>query len=353
MKKNNPYITEPRANAYLIGHKEAEDAFLNAWKSNKLHNSWLLCGEKGIGKATLAYKMARFLLSADEMKKETYQNIDVSDKSQVFQQIADCACYNLKSIERDYTEEDKKKIIKAIKAGEPLSDEGLQNLKKSAVIKIDEVRTINEFMFKTSYDDRWKIVIIDSVDDMNINSANALLKILEEPPTKSMLILISHNPNSLLATIKSRCNRVNLNPLTENEVASLLRRYRPETDETSVKKIAAMSEGSIGKAINYVDNDILGMNDKLCKVLSAGPRFKINDLLDFADAAVEDEQSYLMAKGVILKFLCEQVESGSLVEEMTEIWQNALKIFAETERINMDKKHGIINIVYQICKNMR
>lgn len=343
----------PRMNTYLLGHKEAEDMFLESWKSGKLHNSWLVCGQKGIGKATLAYKIARFMLSADENNREQYSNIEVSPKAKVCEEIAQNACYNLKIIERDFVDEDRKKVIKAIKDGEPMDEEELKNLRKSAVIKIDEVRTINEFMLKTSYDNRWKIVIVDSVDDMNVNSANALLKILEEPPARSMLILISHNPDRLLPTIKSRCIKLTLKPLQENEVASLLRRYRPQTEEADIKKIATLSEGSIGTAIEYADNNVLQYYDGLCKLAFAGDRFLLSDMLSFADNAVKSEDSYNIAKSVVLKFLAEVVQEGKNVEKTVEVWQNAIKTFSDTERLNMDKRQAFINIIYQICKNMQ
>jgi len=352
MEEQDSTNVSPRANQYLLGHKEAEDLFLESWKNGKIHNSWLICGQKGIGKATLAYKIARFMLSSDENKREKYTNIDVSPKDKVCEEISQNACYNLKVIERDFIEEDRKKVIKAIKDGEPMGDDELKNLRKSAVIKVDEVRTINEFMLKTSYDNRWKIVVVDSIDDMNINSANALLKILEEPPARSMLILISHNPDRLLPTIKSRCIKLMLKPLDEMVVASLLRRYRPQIEETDIKKIASMSEGSIGTAIEYADNNVLNYYEGLCKLASDGGKFLLSDMLSFADDATKSEETYGIAKDVILKFLGSLVQSGKNVENVVEVWQNAIKTFSETERLNMDKRHAIINIIYKICKNM-
>lgn len=115
------------------------------------------------------------------------------------------------------------------------------------------VRTINEFLAKKSSNDGWRVVIVDSIDDLNNAGANAILKILEEPPAKTVIMLISHNPNRLLPTIRSRCAKMNLKPLAENEVASLLRRYRPELSEKAVKGLAELSSGSIGKAIRYAD----------------------------------------------------------------------------------------------------
>ena len=106
-------------------------------------------------------------------------------------------------------------------------------------------------------------MIIDSIDDMNAAASNALLKILEEPPAKSILLLISHNVGRLLPTIKSRCAKLILKPLAENTVISLLRRYRPELSEDKIKGIAKISSGSIGKALRYVDGDALSMYENL------------------------------------------------------------------------------------------
>lgn len=108
-------------------------------------------------------------------------------------------------------------------------------MKKSAIIKVDDVRTINEFLSKKSSNDNWRVVIVDSIDEMNANGANAILKILEEPPYKTIIMLISHNPGRLLPTIKSRCAKLALRPLEVGETASLIRRYRPEVNEKMLK----------------------------------------------------------------------------------------------------------------------
>lgn len=131
------------------------------------------------------------------------------------------------------------------------------------------MRTINEFLAKKSSNDGWRVVIVDSIDDLNNAGANAILKILEEPPAKTVIMLISHNPNRLLPTIRSRCAKMNLKPLAENEVASLLRRYRPELSEKAVKGLAELSSGSVGKAIRYADNAALASYDDLCKIIYA------------------------------------------------------------------------------------
>ena len=147
MPEGLSYIS-PRDNSYLLGHEEAENFLLEAWKNNSLHNSWLFSGVEGIGKATLAYKFARFLLSADTSRKDQYVSLDVSPDNQVFKLVSNNAHPDLKIIERDYTDADRRKIIKAIKDGEQLSGEEMQGLKRSAFIRVADVRTINEFLSK-------------------------------------------------------------------------------------------------------------------------------------------------------------------------------------------------------------
>lgn len=188
-----------------------------------------------------------FLLSADNTRKDSYTSLDVSPASPVFKLVSNNSHPDLKIIERDYTDTDKKKILKAIKDGEQLSSGEMKELKKSAFIRVDDVRTINEFLSKRSSNDGWRIVIIDSIDDMNVASANAVLKILEEPPHKTLLLLISHNPNQLLPTIKSRCAKIELKPLSDANVASLLRRYRPELSETAVKRLPPYHPEALGR----------------------------------------------------------------------------------------------------------
>ena len=155
---------QPYENSYFIGHEEAERMFLNAWKNSNIHNSWIISGLNGIGKATLAYRIARFLLSADENNRQDYTSLNVDENNPTFRLIANQAHPDLKVIERDFIDSDKKKIIKAIKEGEAMDEEALGELKKSAVIKVDEVRTINEFLGKKSFDGNWRIVIIDSAE---------------------------------------------------------------------------------------------------------------------------------------------------------------------------------------------
>ena len=150
MSETEKISFEPKDNAYLIGYEEVEKVFLDAWKNNSLHQSWLISGIKGIGKTTFAYKIARFLLSDESEKKEGGVSLDISPNSPTFRQISKGAHPELKLIERGFLKTERQKIVKAIKDGNYMSDEELSNLKKSSVISVDDVRTVNEFLAKKS-----------------------------------------------------------------------------------------------------------------------------------------------------------------------------------------------------------
>ncbi|MDR1694337.1 MAG: DNA polymerase III subunit delta' [Lactobacillaceae bacterium] len=334
----------PKDNAYLAGHEKEEKSLFEAWKNNSLHNSWIISGVEGIGKATLAYKFARFLLSGNPKA----DNLDVSPSNHVFHLVSNNAHPDLKVIERDYTDTEKRKIIKAIKSGEQLSDEELGELKKSAFIRVDDVRNINEFLTKKSSLDGWRAVIVDSVDELNNAGANAILKVLEEPPYKTIMLLISHNPNKLLPTILSRCAKLNLKPLDDNIVASLLRRYRSELSEKNIKSLVEISAGSIGKAIKYADTNAVGLYDELSKIIYGKNNFSTAALIDFAGKSAKDEDSYFIAKEMILKFVSNNMKNTENVKELAEAWDYAIKVFDEVDRINLDKKQILVNILVNI-----
>lgn len=339
-------IVTPQNNFFLLGQEEAEKVVLDSYNNHTLHNSWLISGERGIGKATFAYKFARFLLDPNRSSK----TLNTSPDSQSNHLVSSNSHPDLKIIERDYIETDRKKVLKAIKEGEAMSESELQNLKKSAFIRIDDVRTINDFMAKKSSQDGWRVVIVDSIDDMNTAAANALLKILEEPPAKSVIMLISHNVGKLLPTIKSRCSKLVLRPLDENNLICLLRRYRPDLEEKEIKGIAHIASGSIGKALAYADGNALDMYEGLQKIVFSGAGFKLSELLDWVDTAVASEESFSLAQELILKFCSDNIVGSRDVEETAKVWENAVKCFRLTGSLNMDKRQVLINVIGQLCK---
>lgn len=340
----------PQNNFFLLGQEEAEKVILDAYNSNTMHNSWLISGVKGIGKATLAYRFARFLLDEKRRDNQPASTLSTNPDSSCNRLVSRKAHPDLKIVERDFIETDRKKVIKAIKDGEAMDNEELRALKKSAFIRIDDVRAINEFLSKKSSDDGWRVVVIDSIDDMNGASANALLKVLEEPPAKSILLLVSHNPGRLLPTIRSRCTKLVLKPLDNQVIASLLRRYRPGLDEAAIAGLAEISSGSIGKAINYADQGALAQYRALKDLIFAGSRGKLDNLLDWVNQATAGEESYDLACELILKFCSDHIISSHDIENLAAVWEDAIKIFRQAESLNMDKKQALINVLVRLGK---
>ncbi len=340
----------PQSNSFLIGQSEAEEIFLHAWQTDTLHHAWILSGPQGIGKATLAYRIARFLFWADTNNKSQYSSLNVAENSDVFQQVA-CNSYpDLMVLERDYIDKDRNKIISAIRKGEMMSEDDLAGLKKSAFIRVDDVRKVTEFLSKTSFNDGWRIVIIDSADDMNRNAANALLKILEEPPAKTILLLVSHNPSLLLPTIRSRCAKLPLRVLTNSDVASLLRRYRPELNEKMIEALCSISEGSIGKALIYSDTDAVSIYDDLCGLLYAKRNMSTRQLLAFCSEMAKDAQKFDILLELIVKLLKENMSSCADKEELYSCFNDARQMFADCSSVNMDKKLMLISLLTKISK---
>jgi len=341
----------PKDNPYLIGHEKAEKLFLEAYRAGTLHHAFLIEGRLGIGKATFAYKIARFLLE-ERSGAENRQTLDVSPTSSAFLQISNGAHPNFKAIEKDYIETDKKKIIKAIKDGEPLDEATLQNLKKSSVIKIDDVREIRSFFSKKSFNGSWRVVLIDSADDLNPASANALLKVLEEPPAKSMILLVCNNPNTLLATIKSRCLRLSLEPLSEENVATLLRRYAPELSNHDVEGLAKISGGSIGDALNYAQNNGLARYEKMQSVFGAGTRFDLKTALDLANIGAADDEVFELMISLMSQFVYQMALDGQEKSKFAEIYAHILRLKNEVIALNMDKRQALLNTFYLIAKEV-
>lgn len=346
----NVQLISPSNNNYLLGQEEAEQTFLQAWQQGNLHHAWILSGPQGIGKATLAYRIARFLLSVGHTASQEVKSLQIDEKSPVFQQVANQSHHDLMVLERDYIETDRKKILSAIKKGESIDNEMLSGLKKSAFIRIDDVRKITEFLSKTSFNDGWRVVIVDSADDMNRNAANALLKILEEPPAKTILLLISHNSGMLLPTIRSRCAKLPLKMLSINNVASLLRRYRPELNEDMVVKIAAMSGGSIGRAVLYADTKAHELYEQLCTILYARQKFNLQQLLDFCSTVATDNDKFVIIEELLLQFIKENMQAGQNIEELYQFKNDMEKMFADCTNINMDKKMMLFNLLSGLCK---
>ena len=191
----------PRATNVLFGHADAEAALLGAYRSGRVPHAFLLVGCKGIGKATLAYRLARFVLAHPDPAAPAVaaaSSLAVDPQNAVACRIAAQAQGDLLVLERT------------------LNDKGVLRQQ----IAVDDVRRTVSFFGSTAGEGGWRVAIVDAVDELNRSSANALLKVLEEPPQRALLLLVSHSAARVPATLRSRCRMVALRPLVEAEVAS-------------------------------------------------------------------------------------------------------------------------------------
>ena len=261
----------PKDTETLFGHQHAEQEFISCFKSGKLHHGWLITGPKGIGKATFAWRIAKFLLTQPIDRLETNEPFDNSGESQT----------------SEIDENLKKTMIARIVAE---SEPRLTVIRKSfdekrktfrSNIRVDDVRRLKTFFSLSVSDGGSRVAIIDCADDMNTNAANALLKTLEEPPKDTIFLLISHNPQSLLPTIKSRCREMRLRNLTEGDLISALRQINltiPENDSAIYSLLAA---GSVGNSIRLLEHDGAGLYRTILSFLNQLPNLNGFELEKF------------------------------------------------------------------------
>src|SRR5258707_9693365 len=227
-------VRHPRETPDLFGHREAETALLTAYRSGRIPHAWLIGGAQGIGKATLAFRMARFVLThpnplAPSVQRAETLAVDSSDH--VARQITAGAHGGLLVLERG------------------LNDRGVMR----TVITVDETRETIPFFGSTAAVDGWRVCIVDTVDELNPNAANALLKILEEPPQRSLFLLVSHSPARAFPTILSRCRKLPLRPLSsEDVIRAAARATDREIDDPALSEAAAASEGSVARALTLL-----------------------------------------------------------------------------------------------------
>src|SRR5690349_5903809 len=250
----------PRETSELFGHRQEEAALLNAYKSGRIAHAWLIGGAQGIGKATLAYRMARFVLSHRDPLGPAVQRAEtlaIEPGTPVARQIASGSHGGLLSLERT------------------ANDKGVLR----TVITVDETRETISFFGSTAAAEGWRVCIVDTVDELNPNAANALLKILEEPPRQSLFLLVSHAPARVLPTILSRCRKLPLRPLATADVirAAAIAADRP-ADDPALIEAAEASEGSVSQALTLLGGDALKLQQRTAALLARLPQVDPREL---------------------------------------------------------------------------
>jgi DNA polymerase-3 subunit delta' len=261
----------PALNTRLFGHQEAEAFLARGYQSGKGHHAILIEGPEGIGKATLAFRFANHILRHPDPATAPTTIADPDPDHMISRQIASGASHNLLHLSR------------------PVDD---KTGRVKSAITVDEVRRAGHFFSQTSGTGNWRIVIIDPADDLNRNAANAILKILEEPPRRAMFLVLSHAPGKLLPTIRSRCLPLRLHELSPLAMDQALGQLGLAIPAEQREPILALAKGSVARAlklVNYGGADILAAFDEMLAAQGPGQRkmmFKIADALSGKDSDV-------------------------------------------------------------------
>jgi DNA polymerase III subunit delta' len=324
-------VPHPRETFALFGHAAAERALLDEYRSGRIAHAWLIGGPAGIGKATLAYRMARFALAHPDPKADAVQragSLDVPPESPVARRVAGRAHPDLLVLER-----------------EP-DDKG----KMRTVITVDQVRRTIGFFGSTAGEGGWRVCIIDSADELQYpQGSNALLKVLEEPPPRSLFLVVSHAPGRLLPTIRSRCRRLTLRPLGEADVvAAAAAALGDDADEATLRQAAAAADGSVARAIALNGGPQLALRDKVIDMLSSLPATDPRALHALGDSLERggDELFEIFietAQGWLSGQLDRGGEPGRLAR-VAEAWDRLNRAATDTEIYNLERKPLVFNV---------
>ncbi|MGR3637394.1 MAG: DNA polymerase III subunit delta' [Shimia sp.] len=283
-----PGAPHPRETQHVFGQTKAEDDFLTAVNSSRLHHGWLMTGPQGVGKATFAWRIARFLLTlpADNGgglfgEPQPHDSLAVDPDHPVCHRILALSEPGLFLLRRGFAG-----------STDSAREKSRQDGKFAADIRVNEVREMASFLHMSAADGGRRVVIVDSADEMNVNAANALLKMLEEPPERTTMLLISHQPSRLLSTIRSRCRELRFNPLSPEDMHAAMEQAGHAADDTPA--LSELSAGSVGEAMRVTQLGGLAMYQELAALFASMPQFDRQRALKLAEAAA--------ARGAVAQF---------------------------------------------------
>ncbi|MFN3656316.1 MAG: DNA polymerase III subunit delta' [Pseudolabrys sp.] len=330
----------PRETDVLFGHAEAERALLDAYKSGRMPHAWLIGGPPGIGKATLAYRLARFVLAHPDPAAPEVQNatsLAVEPDDPVARRIAVQAQGDLLVLERVINE---------------------QTGKLYTVIRVDDVRRTVSFFGSTSGEGGWRVAIVDAVDDLQREGANALLKILEEPPARTLLLLVSHSPGRELPTIRSRCRRLLLRPLAEDDVVrALAAATGRDPGEAELRAAAAAADGSVARALALLDGAALGLRQKVLDLIGQLPEPDPRALHALGDALGGTDPATLAAfMDLVNDWLAGRLRAGASRQSLmraAEAFETVNRAAREVEAFNLERKPFVFAVFGALAEAAR
>jgi DNA polymerase-3 subunit delta' len=331
----------PRASAALFGHGDAEQILLDAYRTGRLPHAWLITGPPGIGKATLAYRMARFVLSHPDRHAPAVRDagsLAVPPDHPTARRIAAQAQPDLLVLTRTINE----------KTGKLRQD-----------IAVDDVRRTVTFFGSTAGEGGWRIAIVDSVDELNSEGANALLKILEEPPQRTLLLLVSHSAGRVLPTIRSRCRLLALRPLViEDGAKAAAVMLGADERRADVQAAARVADGSVARALALLDSDTLELRNRIVALLDRLPAVDsralhaLGDRLAGTDAAplaafVETVNAWMSAR------LDQEPREPERLVRVARAWEKINSSARDAQEYNLERRPLVFSVFGTLADAVR
>ena len=325
----------PHQRATLIGREDVERRLRAAMRERALSHGWIIAGPSGSGKATLAYRIARGLLEPSALCNE--DTFEVSPDARTFHLIAAGAHPDLFVAQRAWDE---------------------KKSKYQSEITVETVRKLTTFLNRTASGGGWRVAIVDTADDMNRNAANALLKALEEPPAKTLLMLLSSAPGRLLATIRSRCRRIDLPPVLDAAVEAFLISEGVKAD--AAKTAASAARGRPGYALQLAAGDgvdAVNLSRQFLKTVAAQ-----GDVSKFASmlSGKAGDARWEIFKDALVNALSDAARAAATGEKgahfapaaspaaLTAAWEEASRLIAQGEGLNLDRGQLVFALAYDL-----
>jgi DNA polymerase-3 subunit delta' len=332
----------PRTRDVLVGHAAAEAAFLEAFASGRLPPAWLIGGPHGIGKATLAYRVARRLLALGPGRIESVTGLAVDPAHPVARQVAAGAHPGLAVLRRTMSEDGRRLLTE---------------------IPARATRRAVELFGSTSVDGSFRVVIVDSAEDFNAQSANALLKVIEEPPERAMFLIVANAPERVLPTIRSRCRRLTLRPLSETEVGTVIDSLGPPfADAPADVRAAAVSlgDGSVRRTLELLDAETIALVDRVKGLLDTLPRPDPKGVLALAEMFGRrgGEEEFALVLDTAERWVGERLRRGAgegpgRLAPLVEVCDKVARSAREIDIYNLDRRPLVLALFDDLAAAVR